>query len=252
MIILRQRVSSDFKESMLNWTRNLSPRFTINSIIFSTVAWVKSLAGRLRLLAGRFKHGDNKLGNQCEEHKLLGHHDISGLVKEKEFSNISKTFEEYCDLIPGYKSLAYLNNLNFKLLEGTSEELKKYIWTYFPSFFVLAKPDEIDQYREDYLSDPNPQDYAEILFMYGNELVFLWDFDKKSWYLLDKTYKPQKEWRIDGGKDGLRQALLKFCDSERDELLKRRIETIKSKEGSKAIRDYCSALIDLINKSFNY
>lgn len=256
MIILRQKKFSRFSDTVLDWAKKFTPRIPIgNTRLY--ILWpgtiIGALVGVFKGLADKFKHGtSNNVGKPCTEHEL--EHTSKDVFKERKFSDVDleSTFEDYCNIIPGYKSLAYLNNLNFELLKGTSEDYKKTLWTYFPSFFVLSRPNEINDYRRDYLSDDDPQDYAEILFMYGDELIFLWDFNRENWYVLDKTYTPKKEWKITNGKEGLRDVLLNMCDPEKDALLKHRISAAKDQEMVKIMENYCKTLRMLIEKAFKY
>ncbi len=258
MIILRQKEYSEFSDTVLNWAKRFTPRIPIgNTKLY--LLWpgtiIGALVGVFKGLVNKFKHTDNKTGKPSNEHDI--EHTSGELLKERKFSDIPETtFEDYCKVIPGYKNLAYLNTINLETLKDYDYDWKRFIWMYFPSFLVVASPNEITEYRNDYLSDENPQDYSEVLFMYGNELVFIWDFDRKAWYVQDKTYKPMKEWRIGDGrnaKEDLKKALINFCDPSKDELLKHRIEATSSNQDTvQSFYDYCDKLRNLIEKAFDY
>lgn len=243
---------SAFSDTVLNWAKKFTPRIPIgNTKLY--LLWpgtiIGALVGVFKALVSKFKHTDNTTGKPCNEHQ-----DTEHTAGEKRFSDVplEADFDEYCKIIPGYKNLAYLNSLNFRLLDGVPEESKRLIWKYLPSFLVLATPKDIREYRKDYLSDENPRDYAEILFMFGNELVFIWDFDTEAWYIQDKTYKPQKEWRIGNSKkEELLQALAKFCDPERDELLKHRLEAMDP-DHREMFTNYCKILGNCIKDVSKY
>ncbi len=262
MIILRQKNYSEFSDTVLNWAKKFTPRIPIGNIRLNIIwpgtvlgALVGVFVGGIKELAKIFKHSKsiNSIGKPSTEHINTEEHSANDLIRERHFSDtpLKSDFFDYCKVIPGYKSLAYLNNLNFKLLEGTSEDWKKNIWKYFPSFLVLSTPEEITSYRKDYLSAENPSDYAEILFMYGNELKLIWDFDRESWYVMDFTYNPPKEWKI-GGKEDLEKVLLNFCDPDKDELLKHRIESAKDESMANLLKKYCSILSSMVKDSFKY
>ena len=251
MIILRQKNYSTFGDTVWSWAKKFTPRIPIgNTRLF--ILWPGTLLGALvgvfKGIASKFKHTDNTIGKPCNEHQNTEHS-----VGEKRFSDvpIEADFEEYCKVIPGYKNLAYLNTLNFKLLDDVPEESKRLIWKYLPSFLTVSTPKDIEVYRKDYLSDETPRDFAEILYMYGNELVFIWDFDTEAWYIQDKTYKPQKEWKIGNKKEDLLQLLIKFCDPERDGLLKHRLEAMDP-DYRDMFTNYCKILRNCIEKISKY
>lgn len=132
---------------------------------------------------------------KCPIHNVIDH------SQEKSFSEVPRDakFRDYCKSIPGYEKLEVLKIINLEILKNLSTEKRKFIWKYFPSILTVSSPEEINSFRDDNINSPEPKngDYAEVFFAYGNELVFIWDFDRKGWFVQDLTYSPFKEIKIE-------------------------------------------------------
>ena len=200
----------------------------------------------LRRLAMQFRHwicGKPVQSEHAEEHN-------DEQVKEKEFSDVplDADIEEYCKVIPGYKDLLTLQAMNFEILKGLNKDQKEVIWKLLPSFLVIAGPKTIREYREDYMNAKECSgDYAEILFSFGNELVYLWDFDRKKWYVQDRTYSPHKEWTFPN--EYLLGAIAEAFNPDKNELLRHRVGRGNDKapeEWTKFAESYCKLLLNLI------
>jgi len=210
----------------------------------------KSIGGMLKKLSLRFKHpvkGVPIKGKVDKSHKIE-----ANFKKTKRFSDISTDLglEEYCKLIPGYQQLwLSLSFANMILLDNISFENKKFICDYFPSLIILSSPDQINKYRQDYMSDIGI-DMSEILFTFGDELVYGWNFDQKAWCVQDRTYNPAKEWRISDNSKIFNCIAYSF-DPDHNTLLQQRINVWEG-EGNNEVfnmREYCNVLRDLLMRS---
>ena len=186
-------------------------------------------------------------GIQAKRHRSNDVHEKT-VAKEKSFSDVPLTddFSEYCKAIPRYKDLAGFYSWNHKSMKDLPEKVKVFIYKGYPSFFGLETPEKITEYRKDYMqSKEAPGDYAEILFTYGGELVYVWDFDKQCWYVQDRTYTPQKEWMIKGD---VLDALRIHFDPKKNPLLEQRIKVWEEKTGgNEFMKLYCEEILEVID-----
>lgn len=229
MIILRQKEYGEVWDKTIEWAKHLTPRIPLSKTTGLRILWPGTLVGAAiglfigvcKKLAKLFKHiskNNNKINPSNDHSKSV----------EKRFSDVPvhANMGDYLLNIPEYGKLLALFKYNHEILKTFPEENKKLLWKIFPGYLVVANGEEINGYRKDYMKEKsNPGDYSEILFMYGNELVFLYDFDRKAWYVQDRTYNPKKEWKIADGK--LFDYILDMFDPKNDELLKRRIDKWK-------------------------
>ena len=114
----------------------------------------------------------------------------------------------------------------------------------YPSFLYLSLPNDIKKELN------ITKNWVRVLFLYvygdaqGNqrcELVLLYDFEKKAWYVRDYTYNPVKEFKITVS---LKEFLLALFDPEKDPLLNSKVNVQKSQFD----RDYLKWHRDMINK----
>lgn len=246
MILKRQKIYSDsaILETLSNFGKILRLKYLAN---LGKQFWQK-----LKDLAKRFKHF--VVGKKVDEHNDEIRQDHVE-PRQKKFSKISLNADAftYFKEIPSYKELMTCSAAEDKMLEKNqaTEGFKDYIYKYFPSFQGLCLPNTINEYRKDYISTDDG-DWSEILFLYGGELVYIWDFDRNSWYVLDKTYVPKKEWKIEGTKN-LFKVLLSSFDREKDELLNRRLESLKEKDENlyRSMEQYCDIMLSLVKKYAN-
>lgn len=199
--------------------------------------------GFFKGLASKIKHFIK--GTPVKEH--TGDHKEE--PREKQFSEVPKEldFQGYCKVIPGYKELCALSSMNFRVLEKLSPENRKFIWKNFPSFLVVANPETINKYREDF-REKYGQDYSEIMFVYGNEIDFVWDFDKEGWYVRDHTYTPLKEYKISN--NDILGAIKVVFDPSKNPLLKARVDRWMNEEKLASqfnMREYCNVVLNLID-----
>lgn len=240
----------------LNWAKKFTPRIPLgnNSRLFILGPWTAlgAIVGLIAGLKNKFSHP--KVGSVEKDHSNTNVIHNANMTQQKAFSDrgISKLdFKQLCEEVPGYDKIALLCNMNWDLLDKLSNDNKMFIWKNFPSFLIVAKPDQIYAYRQDFISKSN-EDYSEILFTFGNELVYLWDFDKKYWSVQDRTYSPKKEWRIEGDiLDGIKHTF----DPKNNQLLQKRIEAFESDPelaNSFNIRKYCETILKLIDLAKKY
>jgi hypothetical protein len=238
MIILRQKRYS-FGRNVVNWSKGVISK--IGQLLNNVLVGIKNFAKHI-------KGG----GKEVKEHTAkMGEH---GKNLERAFSDvpIKADFNQYCKAIPDYANLYALKKFNNTILEGTPDKVLGLIKKCFPSFLGLVEPEVITEYREDYINSKEcPGDYAEILFTFGEELVYLWDFDKQSWYVQDRTYNPRKEWMISRR---ILEALKINFDPSKNQLLQSRLESWEKSfsdqpDGIKYyMRRYCDRLLGAINK----
>lgn len=237
------------KENIINFQED-NIKLVGNTKCFShpyKIIWktIKTYFQALKEIAKRIKHKIQ--GRQTSEHPQAIHGDES----QKSFSDVSldPTLENYTKTVPGYSNLQSLSikNLKYLLDMGLTAENIAVIQKLFPSFISLADPKKITLFRNDYINGEKG-DYAEILFMYGNEVDFIWDFDKESWYLRDHTFTPSKEYIINDGR--LKEAIRNLFNPDSDELLRHRIEKWEAKEDLNEdfnVRSYCEYMLNLID-----
>ena len=245
MVILRNKQFSIWS-STVDWAKKFTPRIPIGENAKLYFLWPGTILGAMVGFIKGIKEKHSITGSTSNDHGKGDHGPL-----EKKFSDVpmDADFNEYCKEIKEYAKLAALSSYNFRILKSVPEEGQKFIWKCFPSFMVLAKPEEIRSYREDYMSDPSAKgagDYAEVLFTFGNELVYLWDFDRKAWYVQDRTYNPRKEWRI---KDNdLFGAIEINFDPKYNKLLANRLDAWDNKYGDTGfdMRKYCECLLSAI------
>ena len=238
MIIKRQKTYS-FGRTIINWTRGVISK--IGQLLNNVLIGIKNVA----------KHIVGKRG-ECKEHTAkIGEHEKN---VEKSFSDVplKADLSQYCKSIPDYAKLCALKKFNKDLLEGTPDRVLGLIKRCFPSFLGLAEPEIITEYREDYINSKEcPGDYAEILFTFGEELVYLWDFDKESWFVQDRTYNPMKEWKINGS---ILKAIRENFDPLKNPLLQKRVDAWEKNFSDQDepiknyMRVYCKMLLNAIDR----
>ena len=248
MIIKRKLYS--IGGDMIDWAKKFTPRIPLGRNTKLYFLWpgtiVGAIFGLLKGIVTKIKHLIK--GTPTSDHEPVQHAD--SLDRERAFSDVSLDADiyEYMKVIPGYKELIKLNVINNNILNGMRDEDVELVWKLLPSFLSVSSPNKINKYREDYMnSDEKPGDYAEILFTYGNELVYLWDFDRKAWYIQDRTYNPSKEWKIEKG-DILSAIAMNF-NPEKNELLKYRIGKDSDrvpKSWSDWAEAYCKIILDAV------
>lgn len=236
MIIPRQKSYSDFT-SFTNILAHYSQKIGLD--------WLKGI-GRtvidaLKNFAKKFKHFI--AGKPTKEHET--NHTES---KQKSFSDLSlnSDFNVYSKVIPGYSELVALSEIGKDMFKKQQipANVGDNIFKYFPSYFGVVDPETINKYRKDYI-DNNNGDWAEILFLYGGELVYVWDFDKNSWYVLDKTHTPVKEFKLVNNNIFL--TILQNFDPEKDNVLKMRLEYLEKSNPNAAefFKSYCKLMQDM-------
>lgn len=199
---------------------------------------IKGVWDFFRGMASKIKH--HIPGKPVKEHTKT--HPEEGEIT-KQFSDSP----EYCKIIPGYEELSVLSSLNFKILKPLGPEGRKFIYKYFPSFLLVVDPETINRYREDFRKKYG-QDYSEIMYAFGGEMDFLWDFDKEKWYAKDTTYNPAKEYEIRG--NDILGALSIIFDPTKNKLLRARLEMWESDEylsGKFDMRKYCETILKMLN-----
>lgn len=235
-------------EDTLEWAHKFTPRIPLPDktklLILGPWTLVGGVIGFFKGLASKVKH--YLKGMPVKEH--TGDHKEE--PREKQFSDVPEEldFKEYSEVIPGYERLCLMSATNFRILSKLTPENRKFIWKNFPSFLVVADPETINRYRKDF-REAYGSDYSEILFSYGNEIDFLWDFDKEQWYARDHTYSPSKEYLIKN--NDIFKAIRETYDPSKNPLLKARLEKWEGDEKlSKSfnMRGYCEAILEMIDK----
>ena len=235
MILKRQKIYSDsaILEILSNFGRILGLKYLAK---IGKQFWQK-----LKDLAKRFKHPVTG--------KPTKGYDIKHKETTKNFSDVSLNadFSEYSKKIPFYELLTNLAAVEKKILkmQNTSEDEIDFIYKYFPSFQGLCDPETINLYRKNYIKSEN-KDFAEILFAFGGELVYVWDFDNNSWHVFDTTYSPSKGWELTS--KNIFESLRQTFDENENELLKNRLKTVEDKypEQHKVLKKYCKDMLNLV------
>lgn len=159
---------------------------------------------------------------------------------EKHFSDISQN-QLVTELPKGYN---YLNAIrvvsNIYNVKVMGLETIKHFQKVFPTLDGLVPPDKIKEFREDFKKDSNgKQDFSEIIFIYGEELVYLYDYKNSYWFARDTTYKPMKEYFIGDSKAAFKSIAGAF-DTEKDEILRNRINVLENKDTVDWMYKYCN------------
>ena len=232
----------------LDWAKKFTPRIPLgdksNLILLGPWTMVGGVIGFFKGLASKFSHWiSGKPSNDHEKEKIH-----STNLEKKQFSDVSldADYKEYCKIIPKYEELSVLSSLNYKLLDQLTKENRKFIWQVFPSFLVISSPEKINEFRKDFI-DKFGEDYAEIMFSFGGEIDYIWDFDRESWYTRDHTYNPAKEWKISG--NDIIGCIKQTFNPEMNDLLKERLKKWESDEKLSSqfdMRKYCEEILKLI------
>ena len=236
--------ASSLWDDTLEWAKKFTPKIPLPDksrlVILGPWTIAGGVVGFFKGLASKIKHYIK--GTPSKEH--IGDHKEE--PREKQFSE-TLDFKEYCKLIPGYKELCALSTFNFRILKKLSTENRKFIWKYFPSFLVVANPETINEYRKDF-REKYGQDYSEILFAYGNEIDFVWDFDKEGWYVRDHTYTPLKEYKVTN--NDILGAIKAVFDPSKNPLLKARVDKWMGEEKFASqfnMQEYCNIILEMID-----
>ena len=246
MIILRQKTYSVGK--IIQWAKDSMPKISKN-ILYGLKSFLSSLGDIMTKLKNSVKHIITRV-KENKDHDTSSHNS----ALEKTFSDMPRKADllEYCEAIPSYDRLMRLQEINKSIIRDLPGDMQEFIWRHFPSFLVLASPKQMNEYRKDYMNNKNKDlagDYTEVLFTYGNELVYLWDFDVKAWYVQDRTYSPQREWEIDGN---ILDAIKINFDPKKNSLLKMRLEKwekmTKDEDLRGYMRWYCNFLLQIIDQ----
>jgi flagellar motor switch protein FliG len=86
---------------------------------------------------------------------------------------------------------------------------------------------------------------AEVLYVFGDDIIVYYDFDESRWFILDTTTSKQSEY-----KNVPFSALADLFNENKDPLLKKRLAELEKKnpEEAKNIREKNSALEEILIK----
>lgn len=225
----------------VDWAKKFTPKIPIgsNSKLFLVGPWtvVGALAGVLVGLKNKFSHP-----------KPVGSVSNSG---ERDFhpTEVTKlSFEDLAKEIPGYYKLVCLCKWNCDLLKDFHSDNREIIYKYFPSFLSVCDPNMIYDFRKGNVKRAG-LDTAVILSAYGEELLYYWNFNLKSWYVRDSAFNPAREFRIEGD---ILQAIKIVFDPKKNPLLEQRLQAWESNEELESkfsMREYVKVILELIDKA---
>lgn len=213
-------------------------------------SFLGSILGKLKTVGHYISGKISQLFHKNSDKSHLQEAKKEVISEQKSFSDIY----DYSDLIPGYYTLWTANDVCRDAIAkldivSSSSDLKIFMEE-FPYISIMS-PNTIDRWRQDYKNDGDG-DWSEIIFMYGTELTYIWDFERKNWYVKDSTYNPAKEFYIGSNEKSIVQNIINSFDPEKDTVLGDKIKDIRKRGKGTEIADkiekYCEIVRDSLKQ----
>jgi hypothetical protein len=162
--------------------------------------------------------------------------EIGSTSPEKIFRDLHSTPPYYSEFV----KLKKMSNTMFGIKNYHTDQYSKL----FPTLSGLALPPDIKKFRQDYIKF-DKHDLAEVLYVFGDDIIVYYDFDESRWFILDTTTSKQSEY-----KNVPFSALADLFNEDKDPLLKKILAELEKKnpEEAKNIREKNSALEEILIK----